>query len=318
MRDLADAGAGNKSKHADMFAYPDTLTWINRARVGGFTLHSQCVKSQLKSKGDAMRVPYLKTIVAASMLLVGATLVQAQGYGPGYGYGPGGGYGPGMMGGYGRGMMGGYGRGMMGGGHGPGMMGGYGPGMRGPGAGGLAALNLTDEQRDKIFTVREEQRRAMFKSHEETRRKIDAILTPEQRKQFRGFGPGGAVPELRETFVNAVRIEVAEEVVRVRRERQLVERDGAGRKRAAREHRGAVGRGVGGAPLPQQRSHVREEGEDRERAESVRVTSRDERHAGAGGQRCCEDERQRIAHAVRGIHRPQREGDVDGGAHCER
>jgi Spy/CpxP family protein refolding chaperone len=43
---------------------------------------------------------------------------------------------------------------MMGGGYGPGMMGGgYGPG------GALAALNLTDEQREKIFAIQEEHRK---------------------------------------------------------------------------------------------------------------------------------------------------------------
>ena len=100
----------------------------------------------------------------------------------GYGMGPGmmGGYGgnaqgPGMMGGYGgygpgAGMMGGYGgygpgAGMMGGyggyGMGPGMMGGYGgngmgPGMMyGYGANAAAALNLTDDQREKITKIQE-------------------------------------------------------------------------------------------------------------------------------------------------------------------
>lgn len=83
-------------------------------------------------------------------LMAGSALAQ----GPGYGYGPGPGYGPG----YGRGMLGeGYGPGMMGRGYG-----GYGPGM-GPGAGydrggGLASLNLSDEQRDKIFAIQEENR----------------------------------------------------------------------------------------------------------------------------------------------------------------
>ena len=75
-----------------------------------------------------------------------ATFAFAQG--PGSGYGPG--YGPG----YGRGMMG-YGPGYgPGGGYGPGMMGG------GYGAGGaLAALNLTDEQREKVFAIQEEHRK---------------------------------------------------------------------------------------------------------------------------------------------------------------
>ncbi len=81
------------------------------------------------------------------------------GYGGGYGMGPGmmggygGGYGmgPGMMGGYGGygmgpGMMGGYGGGY---GMGPGMMGGYGPAFAG-------ALNLSDEQREKITRIQED------------------------------------------------------------------------------------------------------------------------------------------------------------------
>jgi Spy/CpxP family protein refolding chaperone len=86
------------------------------------------------------------------------------GYGSGMmgGYGPGmmGGYGPGMMGGYGSGMMGGYGSGMMGG---RGMMGGgSGPGMTGSGYGmgygAYAALDLTDEQRQKLAALGEQSR----------------------------------------------------------------------------------------------------------------------------------------------------------------
>ena len=80
----------------------------------------------------------------AAALTAGSTLAGAQG--PGYG--------PGAMGG---------GPGMMGGGYGPGMMGGYGPGMGGYGRGGyggpLAALNLTDEQQEKIFAMQEDHRR---------------------------------------------------------------------------------------------------------------------------------------------------------------
>jgi Spy/CpxP family protein refolding chaperone len=114
-------------------------------------------------------------LAAAIAAASGATLSQG---GPG-GYGPGmmgGGYGPGMMGGnHGPGMMGGgYGPGMMGGGHGPGMMGGgygpgmmgggYGPGMMGGGygpgmMGGYAALELTDEQRQKLAALGEQARR---------------------------------------------------------------------------------------------------------------------------------------------------------------
>ena len=102
------------------------------------------------------------------------------GYGPGmmYGYGQGqGGYGPGMMGGsggygMGPGMM--YGGGFGGYGMGPGMMGGYGgcgmdprmmygygdhvtgAGMMGSyGADNLGALNLSDDQREKITKIQE-------------------------------------------------------------------------------------------------------------------------------------------------------------------
>jgi Spy/CpxP family protein refolding chaperone len=97
-----------------------------------------------------------RKLMLATAFAVASTLAGAQGYGPGMmggsgGYGPGmmgGGYGPGMMGGYASGMMGGYGRGMMGG------FAGGGP--------GLAALNLSDEQQEKVFAIQEEQRRKNF------------------------------------------------------------------------------------------------------------------------------------------------------------
>ena len=139
---------------------------------------------------------------------------------PGYGPGPVYGYGPGMMGGNSPGD--GYGRGMMGG---------YGPGWGHGGGAGLASLNLTDEQREKIAKIQEdnrsknwntmgqmrgemfklrqmyfgdkldsnaiseqqrkvdELRRQMLKAQIETRNQVAAILTPEQRQQFRSFGP---------------------------------------------------------------------------------------------------------------------------------
>ncbi len=59
----------------------------------------------------------------------------------------GGGYGPGMMGG---------------GGYGPGMMGGHGPGGGMMGFGPLGALDLKDDQRDKIFAIQEEARTKNF------------------------------------------------------------------------------------------------------------------------------------------------------------
>ena len=132
---------------------------------------------------------------------------QGPGYGPGYGPGPG------MMGGYGGGP--GYGRG--------------GRGM-GPG-GGLAALDLSTEQREKIAAIQEENRkknwdkmgqmrseqftlrrlysaekldpaaiaeqqkkvddlrRQMIQSRAESHNQVLSVLTPEQRKQMRQFGP---------------------------------------------------------------------------------------------------------------------------------
>jgi len=176
------------------------------------------------------------TAIAAGVVLaaaIGSSAVAQQG--PGYGPGPGYGYGHGMMGGHSPGD--GHGHGMMGG-----MMGGYGAG---PGHGGyahgagLAALNLTDEQREKIARIQEESRSKnwntmgqmrgetfklrqmyfgdkldsnaiseqqrkvdelrlqMLKSQVETRNQVAALLTPEQRQQFRSFGPWWA-PETTE------------------------------------------------------------------------------------------------------------------------
>src|SRR5512142_2846696 len=78
---------------------------------------------------------------AMAIALAAPAFGQAPGFGPGYGYGPG------MMGqgyGYGPGM--GFGRG-----YGAGMMRGYNAGI-------LEALDLTDEQRDKILSIHEEMR----------------------------------------------------------------------------------------------------------------------------------------------------------------
>ena len=104
--------------------------------------------------------------LAAVAIAVTVPLTFAQA--GGYGMGPGmmGGYGgnaqgPAMMGGYGgygpgAGMMGGYG----GYGMGPGMMGGYGGNGMGPGmmygyGANAGALNLTDDQREKITKIQE-------------------------------------------------------------------------------------------------------------------------------------------------------------------
>lgn len=139
------------------------------------------------------------------------------GYGSGYGMGPGmmGGYGPGGGYGYGPGMMGGYGPG--GYGMGPGMMGGYGPGDSNP-------LKLSDEQRTKVADIQDDLwrkqwalmssmhelrfrsqraeapndaearkiyqatadlRKQMFENSLDARKRVDAVLTKEQREQFR-------------------------------------------------------------------------------------------------------------------------------------
>ena len=173
-----------------------------------------------------MKANILKAAVLAAALAAGSAFAQG---GPGYGYGPG--QGPGMMGGgmMGGGMMGG---GMMGGGRGP-MKGGAGPGYGqgyGPG-GGIAALNLSDDQREKVIAIQEENRRKnwdtmgqvrsetfrlrsmyfadkvdpkayadqqrkvdelrrqMVASRIEARNQIEQVLSAEQRKQFRSFGP---------------------------------------------------------------------------------------------------------------------------------
>jgi Spy/CpxP family protein refolding chaperone len=143
------------------------------------------------------------------------------GYGPGYGMGPGmmGGYGPGY--GMGPGMMGGYGGyGMMG----PGMMGGYGPGgYGGYGYGvnlspeqrakigeiqqeyGRKQWDLMEKMHDesgpmyqafgsgafdenaarKAYQEMADARKQMFEAQLAAQKKIDAVLTPEQREQMR-------------------------------------------------------------------------------------------------------------------------------------
>jgi Spy/CpxP family protein refolding chaperone len=160
-----------------------------------------------------MKRTLIGAAVAAAAILGGTAL--GQGYGPGYGMGPGmmgGGYGPGY----------GMGPGMMGGGYGPGY--GMGPGMMGGGYGrGYAALDLSEDQRKKIDAIQEEvlrkqgelmgamhaqagrmhddfgkddaaaraafdtmatMHKQMFETRLEARKRIDAVLTPEQRKQL--------------------------------------------------------------------------------------------------------------------------------------
>jgi Spy/CpxP family protein refolding chaperone len=145
------------------------------------------------------------------------------GYGPGYGMGPGmmggyGGYGPGY--GMGPGMMGGYGGYGPGYGMGPGMMGGYGgygygygPDLSAEQRAKIAEIQqgafrkqweLMDKMHEeggpmyqafgsgafdekaarKAYQQMAEAQKEMFELSLETRKKIDAVLTPEQRQQM--------------------------------------------------------------------------------------------------------------------------------------
>ena len=115
--------------------------------------------------------------IAAAALAAATAWAQPGGYGPGQGMGPGGGM---MAPGYGMGP------GMMGGGMGPGMMGGMGAGMIfGQG------LDLTDEQRARLYRIHEEtaaKRWALMEQmHEaslEARKRMEAVLTDEQRQKL--------------------------------------------------------------------------------------------------------------------------------------
>jgi Spy/CpxP family protein refolding chaperone len=150
--------------------------------------------------------------IAASLLMAGAVVAQPYGMGPGMMGGGGWGMGPGMMGGYGPG---GYGMG-------PGMMGDYSSeayagldlsaeqrrkiadiqqstakaqwqlmgamheqgyhmhGLFGPGA-------LDEAAARKAFQTMAETQKAMFEMQLEARKKIDAVLTSEQREQLRRY-----------------------------------------------------------------------------------------------------------------------------------
>jgi Spy/CpxP family protein refolding chaperone len=160
--------------------------------------------------------------VAAGLLVAGLVAAQPYGMGPGmmngYGYGAGYGYGmgPGMMGGYGPGA--GYGYGM-----GPGMMGGgfgaeayagleltaeqrqkiaeiqqatakaqwqlmgtmHQQGYRMYGNGGPGAFDEAAAR--KSFEAMSEARKAMFELQIDARKKVDAVLTPQQREQLRRY-----------------------------------------------------------------------------------------------------------------------------------
>jgi len=162
--------------------------------------------------------------VAASLVVAGAAFAQP--YGPGYGPGPGYGMGPGMMGGYGQGygmgpgMMGGYGQGY---GMGPGMMGGYG-GLHGLDLSAEQRTKISEIQRElfgkhwelmgklhqqggpmdeafasgkfdekaarKAYDAMSEARKQMFEASLQAHKRIDTLLTPEQRDQLRSGGRG--------------------------------------------------------------------------------------------------------------------------------
>ena len=165
-----------------------------------------------------------RKLIAAAAAAVFTTTAWAQmgpgmmgGYGPGYGMGPGmmGGYGPGY--GMGPGMMGGYGPGY---GMGPGTMGGYGPG--GYGALKLSdeqrakiatiqeessrkqwesmgkmheegfhmhqyfdAGKTDDAATRKAYQAMADAHKQMFEVMLEARKRIDAVLTQEQREQLK-------------------------------------------------------------------------------------------------------------------------------------
>ncbi|HYL90735.1 MAG TPA: Spy/CpxP family protein refolding chaperone [Burkholderiales bacterium] len=150
-----------------------------------------------------MKSPALKILVAALALAAGSAMAQGYGYGPGYG--------PGMRG---------YGPGMMGGGYGPG----WGGGMfarlnltdeqqdkvfaiqeqhRSKNFGTMSKMRaetfklqrmLNAENADSKAIVEQQKkvddlRREMLASRLEMRKDVEKVLTPEQRKEFRQFGP---------------------------------------------------------------------------------------------------------------------------------
>ena len=168
-----------------------------------------------------------KLITAA----IGAILATAAWAQTDPGYGPGDcGMGPGMMGGYGMGsgMMGGNGMGMGGYGMGPGMMGGFGPGgyyglklsdeqrrkiadiqeqnwqkqwalmksmheLQFRGARAESSGKTDDAEARKTYQAASELHKQMFENSLDARKRIDSVLTKEQREQLeRGWrgGPG--------------------------------------------------------------------------------------------------------------------------------
>jgi Spy/CpxP family protein refolding chaperone len=141
------------------------------------------------------------------VMAIAASLVSAAALAHWDGSNPGHGPGSGMMGGPGMGMgPGGTGMGPGGAGMGPGGAGmgpggpGMGPGGAGMGPGGMgmgpgacggagrgmgfgAGLELTDEQRAKIADIQRE-------THADAHKRIEAVLTEEQKQKLGKAGPG--------------------------------------------------------------------------------------------------------------------------------
>lgn len=172
-----------------------------------------------------------KILAVAAALLTVSVAACTQPHGPGYGMGPGGGYGPGqgtgqgMMGGGGYGPGYGMGPGMMGGGYGmgPGMMGGgygYVPDLTAEqrtklseiqqefakthwslmgamhGQGGPMAQfyghGAGDEKAARqAYDAMAAAHKQMFDASLEMRKRMDAVLTEDQREQMRKYWRGG-------------------------------------------------------------------------------------------------------------------------------
>ncbi|HYL25866.1 MAG TPA: Spy/CpxP family protein refolding chaperone [Burkholderiales bacterium] len=158
-----------------------------------------------------------RMFAAATALALASSIAIAQGYGPGMMRGHDGG--PGMMGGYGSGS------GMMG--NGPGMMAGGGPTALNLSEEQQAKIFAIHEDhrrknfdtmsklRGEVFQLRrmynaesidakalveqqkkvDELRRQMLASRLDMHKQVQSVLTPEQRKQMRQFGPWWAGEE---------------------------------------------------------------------------------------------------------------------------
>lgn len=131
-----------------------TLTYPPETSTQEKSMNKRTIATTLAAIAIAVTIPLTYAQIVGGPGMMGGYGQGQGGYGPGMMYGHGGyGVGPGMMGGYGGygmgpGMMYGYGLGHGGYGMGPAMMGGY-------GADYLGALNLSDDQREKITKIQE-------------------------------------------------------------------------------------------------------------------------------------------------------------------